>query len=70
MAKELFGTDGIRGVPGTPPLDDQTLFATGRALGGFLRREHGSAHALIGMDNSSPMSKLRPPTVQSHPGGA
>jgi len=35
MAKELFGTDGIRGVPGTPPLDDQTLFATGRALGGF-----------------------------------
>ena len=50
MAKELFGTDGIRGIPGTPPLDDQTLFATGRALGGFLRREHGSAHALIGMD--------------------
>jgi phosphoglucosamine mutase len=50
MAKELFGTDGIRGVPGTPPLDDQTLFATGRALGGFLRREQGSAHALIGMD--------------------
>ena len=46
----LFGTDGIRGVPGTPPLDDQTLFATGRALGGFLLREHGSAHALIGMD--------------------
>lgn len=50
MAKELFGTDGIRGIPGTPPLDDRTLFATGRALGGFLRREHGSAHALIGMD--------------------
>jgi phosphoglucosamine mutase len=50
MAKELFGTDGIRGVPGTPPLDDRTLFATGRALGGFLRGEHGSAHALIGMD--------------------
>jgi phosphoglucosamine mutase len=50
MGKELFGTDGIRGVPGTPPLDDNTLFATGRALGAFLRREHGSAHALIGMD--------------------
>jgi phosphoglucosamine mutase len=50
MAKELFGTDGIRGVPGTTPLDDQTLFATGRALGAYLRREHGSAHALIGMD--------------------
>src|SRR6266567_6080766 len=44
MAKELFGTDGIRGVPGTPPLDDATLFATGRSLGAYLKREHGSAH--------------------------
>ncbi|HTQ95386.1 MAG TPA: phosphoglucosamine mutase [Candidatus Acidoferrum sp.] len=50
MAKELFGTDGIRGVPGTPPLDDATLYATGRGLGIFLKREHGSAHVLIGMD--------------------
>jgi phosphoglucosamine mutase len=50
MAKELFGTDGIRGVPGTPPLDDQTLCATGRALGQYLQRELGSAHALIGLD--------------------
>src|SRR6266404_1688924 len=31
MAKEFFGTDGIRGVPGTPPLDDATLYATGRS---------------------------------------
>src|SRR5216683_7707224 len=50
MAKELFGTDGIRGVPGTPPLDDATLFATGRSLGVYLQREHGAAHVLIGMD--------------------
>ena len=50
MAKELFGTDGIRGVPGTPPLDDSTLYATGRALGAYLCREHGAAHILIGMD--------------------
>lgn len=50
MAKELFGTDGIRGVPGTPPLDDATLYATGRSVGGYLKREHGSAHVLIGMD--------------------
>jgi phosphoglucosamine mutase len=50
MAKELFGTDGIRGVPGTPPLDDATLYATGRSIGTYLRREHGAAHVLIGMD--------------------
>src|SRR6516164_8123253 len=50
MAKELFGTDGIRGVPGTPPLDEPTLYSTGRALGEYLKREHGAAHVLIGMD--------------------
>src|SRR5260370_33780020 len=50
MPKEFFGTDGIRGVPGTPPLDDATLYATGRSLGEYLKREHGAAHVLIGMD--------------------
>jgi phosphoglucosamine mutase len=50
MAKSLFGTDGIRGVPGTPPLDDATLFSTGRALGSYLLREHPAARVLIGMD--------------------
>jgi len=50
MAKELFGTDGMRGVPGTPPLDDATLFATGEGLGEFLGKEFHSAHVLIGMD--------------------
>jgi phosphoglucosamine mutase len=50
MPKELFGTDGIRGVPGTPPLDDATLYATGRALGAYLKRTQPAAHVLIGMD--------------------
>lgn len=50
MPKELFGTDGIRGVPGTAPLDDATLFATGRSLAAYLLREHSAAHALLGMD--------------------
>jgi len=50
MAKELFGTDGIRGVPGAAPLDDQTLYATGRAIGAYLKKELGAAHVLIGMD--------------------
>jgi phosphoglucosamine mutase len=56
MAKELFGTDGIRGVPGTPPLDDATLYATGRSVGAYLKRKFGAAHVLIGMDTreSSP----------------
>ena len=50
MAKQLFGTDGIRGIPGTEPLDDATLYATGRALANSLRREHDSLRVLIGMD--------------------
>jgi phosphoglucosamine mutase len=50
MAKELFGTDGIRGIPGTPPLDNATLYAAGRGVGEYLKRERGSAHVLIGTD--------------------
>lgn len=50
MSKELFGTDGIRGVPGIPPLDDATLYASGRALGAYLKHQHPAARALLGMD--------------------
>ncbi|MBZ5539077.1 MAG: phosphoglucosamine mutase [Acidobacteriia bacterium] len=50
MAKQLFGTDGIRGIPGTPPLDDATLYATGRALGASLRQDHDTPRVLLGMD--------------------
>ena len=50
MPKELFGTDGIRGVPGTPPLDDATLYATGRALGSYLKQAHPAARVLLGAD--------------------
>jgi phosphoglucosamine mutase len=50
MAKQFFGTDGIRGVPGTPPLDDVTLHAVGRAVGDYLHLHHANPHALIGMD--------------------
>jgi phosphoglucosamine mutase len=31
--RKLFGTDGIRGIAGEPPLDAKTVFATGLALG-------------------------------------
>jgi len=54
MAKELFGTDGIRGIPGEYPLDDATLDRIGLALGNYLRSQrsaHGeSPRVLIGRD--------------------
>src|SRR5437762_13908525 len=50
MAKEFFGTDGIRGVPGTPPLDDATLYATGHSLADYLKRTQPAANVLMGMD--------------------
>ena len=50
MAKELFGTDGIRGEPGKPPLDDATLYAAGRALGTYLAKKNRAPRVLIGMD--------------------
>ena len=40
MAKRLFGTDGIRGVAGEPPLDPRTLTALGIALGDDLNRQN------------------------------
>ncbi|HVB34457.1 MAG TPA: phosphoglucosamine mutase [Patescibacteria group bacterium] len=58
MGKGLFGTDGIRGVPGRFPLDDATVVAAGRALGEFVSKENaaGEPRVLIGMDTreSSP----------------
>lgn len=50
MAKQLFGTDGIRGVAGEPPLDDRTVFAFGLALGEHLREQDEQANVLLGMD--------------------
>ncbi|MFQ5817825.1 MAG: phosphoglucosamine mutase [Terriglobia bacterium] len=37
----LFGTDGIRGLAGEPPLDTSTIFAVGRAVGEFLQASSG-----------------------------
>lgn len=51
MGKELFGTDGIRGIPGEYPLDDKTLERVGLALGLHLRRDRGRpTRVLIGRD--------------------
>src|SRR5277367_2971786 len=54
MAKQLFGTDGIRGVPGEAPLDDATLDRVGLALGEYVsshaRSAGGRPRVLIGRD--------------------
>jgi len=48
--RELFGTDGIRGVAGHYPLDRPTVYAIGRALGQRLAERHKNACVVIGQD--------------------
>lgn len=50
MARTLFGTDGIRGIAGQPPLDPRTAYAVGFALGDFARHLDSDPAVLIGMD--------------------
>jgi phosphoglucosamine mutase len=50
LAKELFGTDGIRGVAGDYPLDAETIFAFGVALGDDAKAVQGNPEILIGAD--------------------
>jgi phosphoglucosamine mutase len=50
MPKELFGTDGIRGMPGQFPLDDHTLYWVGRSLGRYLHSQGQRSRVLLGMD--------------------
>ena len=48
--RQLFGTDGIRGVAGEYPLDRRTVYAIGRALGQRLLEHSGPARAVLGQD--------------------
>jgi phosphoglucosamine mutase len=50
MDKELFGTDGMRGIPGEYPLDDATIGRVGIALGSYLRSHGDRPRVLIGRD--------------------
>ncbi len=55
MARQLFGTDGIRGVAGESPLDPATVYAFGLALGEWAAataRMHSVAapRVVIGLD--------------------
>src|SRR5271170_2220290 len=48
--RQLFGTDGIRGVAGVYPLDPKTIFATGVALARFLTGQIENPRVLLGAD--------------------
>ena len=48
--KRLFGTDGIRAVAGTYPLDPSSIYALGSALVDLLRDEGLAPKILIGRD--------------------
>jgi phosphoglucosamine mutase len=50
LAKQLFGTDGIRGVAGEYPLDPATVYAFGLALGNDARAAQNNPEILIGAD--------------------
>ena len=48
--RKLFGTDGIRGVAGAAPLDEQTVYAVGLALAHSLRPLALAPRVLAGRD--------------------
>ena len=48
--RKLFGTDGIRAVAGESPLDQNTIFACGLALGHSLRKMAAEPKVILGRD--------------------
>ncbi|MBI4464919.1 MAG: phosphoglucosamine mutase [Acidobacteria bacterium] len=50
MKKELFGTDGIRGIAGQPPLDSNTIFGVGLCLGQHLLQKFPQPRVILGED--------------------
>ncbi len=48
--RKLFGTDGIRGVAGQPPLDEPTVYAVGLAVAHSLRPLAITPRVLVGRD--------------------
>jgi phosphoglucosamine mutase len=50
MARQLFGTDGIRGIAGEYPLDRKTACAFGIALGHWARSRSNDPEVVVGMD--------------------
>lgn len=50
MARQLFGTDGVRGKAGEYPLDLPTTYALGQALGEWAKGHARDPEVLLGMD--------------------
>ncbi len=50
QTRQLFGTDGIRGVAGEFPLNSETTYLIGRALGHDLTRTEDRPRVVIGQD--------------------
>ncbi len=50
QTRQLFGTDGIRGVAGEFPLTSSSVYWIGRALGHDLTRGNPKARVIIGQD--------------------
>jgi phosphoglucosamine mutase len=50
QTRQLFGTDGIRGVAGEFPLTGESTYLIGRALGHDLIRGNAKARVVIGQD--------------------
>ncbi len=55
--RKLFGTDGVRGMPGQFPLDDATVYALGQAVGALVRAR-GGGRVLVGMDTRESSPRL------------
>ncbi len=54
----LFGTDGIRGAFGTPPLDEPSVRRVGHAIAAVLKDEHDAPEVLLGGDTRESTPEL------------
>ena len=50
MMRQYFGTDGIRGRVGEPPITPEFILRLGMAAGRILAQQHVSPAVLIGKD--------------------
>src|SRR5258708_14542059 len=58
QTRQLFGTDGIRGVAGEFPLTAESTFLIGRALGHDLLRSNPKARVVIGQDTRESSGRI------------